>query len=113
MDALLFSDIDFDSDEAWEAFTLQHGIAHQSVYQDIMAKNLVPIYTLMFDFPRDDNQDYLLDHWRVHQSNALLLGITLPYDLSTADLSDPGQFKDWNAQHSIIHLNENNALGIT
>lgn len=112
MNALLFADIEFGSDEAWAAFTLQHGISHQTVYQDILALDLVPVYTPIFDFPREENQDYLLDHWRIHQSNALLLGITLPYDLSSADLSDPGQFRDWNAQHAIIHLNENRTLGI-
>jgi hypothetical protein len=112
MNPLLFADIDPDSDEAWESFTLQNGIAHQTVYEAIMARDLVPVYTPLFDFPREDNQDYLLDHWRVHQSNALLLGIALPYDLSSADFSDPGQFSDWNAQHAIIHLNENRALGI-
>ncbi len=113
MNPLLFTDVDFDSDEAWQSFGLQHGVAHQTVYNGIMAMDLLPVYTDLFEFPREDNQGYLLDHWRVHQSDALLLGIVLPFDLSTADLTDRGQYEDWLSQHALIHLNENVALGIT
>lgn len=113
MNPLLFTDVLFGSEEAWQNFELIHGVQHQTVYEAIMALDLVPIYTPLFDFPRRDNADYLLDHWRVHQSNALLLGITMPFDLSTADLSDELQYETWLAQHSQIHLNENVALGIT
>lgn len=113
MNALLWTDVQFDSDEAWQGFTLMHGTQHHTVYQAIMAQDLLPVYTDMFSFQREDNTDFLLDHWRVHQSNALLLGIQLPYDLSSADLSDQNQYTDWLAQHAIIHANENQALGIT
>ncbi len=113
MNPLLFTDVAFDSDEAWESFKLQHGLSHQTVYQGIMSRDLLPVYTDMFEFPKKDNGDFLLDHWRVHQSNALLLGIPLPYDLSTTDLTDEGQYQDWLAQHALVHLNENVALGIT
>lgn len=113
MNSLLWTDVDFDSDEAWQGFSLMHGTQHQTVYQAIMAKDLLPIYTDVFTFPREDNADFMLDHWRIHQSNALLLGITMPYDLSSADLNDRGQYSDWLAQHAIIHANENQTLGIT
>lgn len=116
MNPLLFTDVSFDSDEAWENFGLLHGISHQQVYSQIIAQETLtnaPTYYPLFDFPREENQDYLLDHWRVHQSNASLLGITNLPDLSTVDLSDQGQFQDWLAQHAIVHLNEMVALGIT
>lgn len=113
MNVLLFTDVLYGSDEAWENFELIHGIQHQSVYQAIMALDLLPVYTDMFSFPREENADFLLDHWRSHQSNALLLGLQLPFDISTVDFSDRLQYETWLSQHSQIHLNENVALGIT
>lgn len=113
MNPLLFTDVIFDSDEAWESFNLIHGVQHQTVYESIMALDLLPIYTDLFEFPKEGNADFLLDHWRVHQSNALLLGIVLPFDLSTAALDDPVQYDVWMSQHAQIHANENVALGIT
>lgn len=115
MNALLFADIAFDSDEAWENFQLLHGLSHQTVYEQISQTDTmgnVPTYFPLFTFPREDNTDYLLDHWRVHQSNAALLGLTDLPDLSSVDLSDEGQFRDWNALHAQVHLNENVALGL-
>ena len=108
--------MEFDSDESWGGFELMHGMAHQKVYDTINQKDTlgnVPAFSPLFDFPREDNSDYLLDHWRVHQSNAQLLGITLPYYLSTADFQNQSSFVDWLAQHAVIHANENTALGLS
>lgn len=112
MNSLLLTDVPFNSDEGWDSFTLIHGLSHQTVYNAMLQKNIVPTYYPLFDFPRKDNDGYLLDHWQVHQSNAQLLGIPDLPDLSTVDLSNEGEFQDWLAQHAIVHLNENVALGI-
>lgn len=114
MNSLLLTDVSFDSSEAWENFTLIHGISHQSVYQGILqidALENIPTYYPLFDFPREENADYLLDHWRVHVSNAQLLGLPGIPDLSTVDLTSESQYADWLAQHALVHLNENAALG--
>jgi hypothetical protein len=116
VNALLLSDVAFDSDDAWGAFQLQHGMMHQKVYDSILDKDALqnePEFYPLFDFPREDNKEYLFDHWRVHQSNALILGLPGIPDLSTYDLSDPAQYTDFLQQHFLVHLNENIALGIT
>lgn len=115
MNTLLFTDIAFDSDEAWQAFQLMHGMAHQQVYDNILRADQlgnVPFFAPLFDFPREDNQEYLLDHWTTHLSNAKILGIVTVPDLSSVDLSDPGQYSDWLAIHAQVHATENAVLGI-
>jgi hypothetical protein len=112
MSPTLFTTVDFNSEEAWAGFTLMHGISHQTTHLAMLAKNLQPDAFPMFDFPREGNQGYLLDHNAVHQSNARLLGLPLPIDLSTVDLSDAKQYQDWMLIHASIHADENLALGI-
>jgi len=111
MSPLLFTDVRFGDDEAWQAFDMIHGITHQTTYQAMLAQNLIPMYLDMFGFPQKDNANYLLDHWQIHQSNARLLGLTIP-DLSSVDLTDESQYQDWLKFHATVHLNENAALGI-
>lgn len=115
MNALLFSDVRYDSEEDWSAFELMHGMAHQKVYDTILQLETlpnIPFFLDMFDFPREGNDEYLLYHQQAHQSNATLLGIKDMPDLSTVDFSDEGQRNDWLAQHALVHFNENQALGI-
>jgi hypothetical protein len=112
VNVLLFTDVEFDSPEAWENFQLIHGMAHQRVYDLLLEQNTVPMFLPLFDFPRNGNQDYLLDHWQVHRSNALLLNITSVPDLATYDLTDQGQYEDFLSLHAQVHQIENDALGI-
>lgn len=111
MNALLFTDVDIKSDESWGAFQIAHGITHQTTYQAILALDRVATYMDMFDFQREDNQNYLLDHWEVHRANASALGLPSIVDLSVVDLSDPAQYLSWMQLHSQVHLNEQAALG--
>jgi hypothetical protein len=115
MNTLLFTDVLFESDEDWGSFELMHGMAHQKAYDTILQLETlpnIPLYLDMFEFPRENNDEYLLLHWQAHQSNAALLGLVDLPDLSTVDLSDEGQRMDWLAQHALVHFNENQALGI-
>ena len=112
MNALLFSDVEFSSEDAWASFNLLHGVAHQAAYQKILALDITPTYLDLFVFPREENQTYLKDHWAVHQSNARALGINGLPDLSTVDLSDPEQYQDWMQLHYQVHQRENAVLGV-
>lgn len=112
MNPFLFVDVDIKSDESWGAFEITHGITHQTTYQAILALDKVPVYLPLFDFPREDNQNYLLDHWEVHRSNASALGLASIVDLSTVDLSNPQQYLEWMQLHSQVHLNEQAALAL-
>lgn len=112
MDARLMVDVPFDSREAWSSFQLIHGMSHQTAYERLLAQNQVPFYLPLFDFPRENNAIYLLDHWQAHKSNARYLGLTVPFDLSTVDFKDQSQYSDWLNYHANVHANENAALGI-
>lgn len=111
MNALLLADVEFDSPFSWGAFQLVHGMTHQSVYDALVKRNLVPFFVPLYDFPREDNSEYLLDHYQTHLSQANLLGIVGVPDLSTYDLGNQGQFVDFLALHAQVHAAENAALG--
>lgn len=110
MNTLLFADVTFDNDESWGAFTLMHGFEHQHVYDALLAREQIPFFLPLFDFPREDNVNYLLDHWEVHRANASALGLASIIDLSTVDLTDPEQYQDWMQIHAQVHFNEQAAL---
>lgn len=110
MDISLFVDVPFNSDEAWENFTLLHGVEHQTTYEGILRLDASTYFLPLFEFDKEDNETYLYDHWQVHVANALALGIPGIVDLSTFDFSDEGQYTDWLALHAQVHLNEQQAL---
>lgn len=112
MSPLLMVDVTYDSDESWESFSMIHGMSHQTVYEFMARRNLAPFYPPLYDFPKDRNDDYLLDHYKTHLSNAILLGLPGFPDLSSVDLSNPSEMKDWLAYHALVHQQENRALGI-
>lgn len=112
VNTLLFTDVIFDSDESWGAFQVVHGVAHQTVHDALLRLNLVPFFVPLYDFPREGNAEYLLDHYQTHLSNASLLGIVGVPDLSSYDLDSEGQFIDFLALHAQVHAAENQALGI-
>ena len=112
MNTLLFVDVDFHSEESWGAFDIAHGLDHDFFYQSMLRKNFVPFYMSMFDFPRSDNNDYLMVHDQVHRSNAAALGIVGLPDLSTVNFADEQQAKDWMNLHALVHIAENTALAL-
>ncbi len=113
MNAILFADVPTDSQEGWQAFTLAHGMDHDTVYATMLKLDKVPEFYPMYEFPRENNDDYLMMHQTVHQSNASLLGIVDLPDLATIDFSDADQLADWLVAHQSVHLAENTALGLT
>ncbi len=113
MNANVLLDAPFDSEEGWEAFDLLHGHIHQTAYLALLRQGKVPIFYPLMGFPRRNNEEYLLDHWAVHQSQARLLGIGGVPDLSVVDFTDRAQFDDWLQLHAAVHARENAALEIT
>ncbi len=112
MNPLLLADARIEDEYSWGAFELQHGVMHETTYDRMLKRGLVPLHFPLGDFPREDNQDYLLAHWEEHRSIARLLNLPDIPDLATVDLSDPGQATDWLELHAFVHRNENLALGI-
>lgn len=108
----LLAIVNFDSDEGWGAFDEMHGIAHTQVHLAMLQRGLDPEYFPTLGFPREDNDEYLENHNRIHRSNADLLGLPFTPDLSTVDFSDPQQRDDWLFAHSLVHANEDAALGL-
>ncbi len=78
----------------------------------MLRRDAIPFYFPLLEFPRDENAEYMLDHYQAHLSNARLLGLPGIPDISSFDLQDEGQFRDFLAQHAIVHLNENRALNL-
>lgn len=112
LNALLFGTLEYDSPDAWAGFDLEHVGMHAAVYDAMLKRNLIPFYLPLAGFPRDGDEQYLLDHWQVHISNAQLLGLPGIPDLATVDLDDPLQFADWVELHAQVHANENLALSL-
>lgn len=112
MNSLFYTDVLFENDDSWGAFQLQHGVNHEGVYEAMLRNDLSPFYLDLFTFPREDNKQYLLDHYQAHLSNATLLNLPGIPDLSTVDFSDSDQREDWLSLHAIVHDNENAVLGL-
>lgn len=112
MNANLLTDVVFDSEDSWGSFQLIHGMTHQNVYDTMLRQSLVPYFVPLYDFPREAYGEYLLSHYQAHLSNARLLVLPGIPDLSSVDLNDEGQFRDWLGLHAVVHLNENAALGL-
>lgn len=112
MNALLLSDVTLEDEYSRGAFELAHGVMHETTYERMLARGLVPLHFPLGDFPREGGDDYLLAHWEEHRSIARLLNLPDIPDLATVDLSDPDQAADWLELHAFVHRNENLALGI-
>lgn len=112
MSPVLLGAVDFDSEEAWGSFQLIHGISHQSIQGAMLKQGLIPFYLPLLEFPRDDNAQYLLDHYQVHLSTTRLLGLAGVPDLATVDFDSEDQFYNWLRLHAAVHAAENAALGI-
>jgi len=106
-----FQDTEFGDSEAFEAFQLAHGIAHEKIAQVML--NSVLIYNVypLFDTP-DYDRDWKLFHYTEHQSIFNLLHLTNLPDLATVDFNKQDEFEDWMSQHTFVHARINAALGI-
>jgi len=60
----------------------------------------------------NESHDWLNDHWHRHRDECVTLGIAVP-DLSSVDLQDEEQYRDWMLLHGELHTQQNKALGIT
>lgn len=114
MNTEMYIDVPTNSEEAWQAFALAHGMDHDTVAAAIIQKGFAanPQLYPLYDFPRLRNGDYLYAHYQVHLANATALNITDLPDLSTADFSNPEQVSDWLDLHQQVHLAENQVLGL-
>ena len=109
---MLLSDTLVDVEEGWDAFTFAHGMDHDTVFTKMLTLNFIPAYYPLYDFPKEQNDDYLFLHNEVHKSNAIFLNISGVPDLSTVDFSDRNQVSDWMNEHQAVHIAENTALGL-
>lgn len=113
MSSALLREVNFDSADSWNIYALDHGIAHATVSGRIIAAGKSAYLFPLYDFPREENADYLVHHYLAHKSYATALGLGAIADISQADFMDRRQFNDWHYLHSLIHLAEDNALGIS
>lgn len=103
--------IPFDDPEAFEDFSLAHGMAHQKIAEVMYAQDLqYDTYPLM-DTP-DKDTDWKLTHYTEHQSIYFLLELAGLPDLATVDFHKEDEFNDWFFQHQQVHAIINAALGI-
>lgn len=106
-----FQDTPFGDDEAFEAFQLAHGLAHERIASVMIGLgnnyNTYPLY----DTP-DTDRDWKLFHYIEHQSIYHLLKLDNLPDLSTVNFDDEGEFTDWMQMHTLVHTRINATLGI-
>ena len=106
-----FNDTAFDDDDAWEAFELAHGMAHEKIYDVLTKSGLVFNHYPLFDTARGQ-KDWMLLHQQEHQSIYTKLQLTGLPDLQTVDLDKQDEFEDWMLSHTRVHAIVNQTAGI-
>lgn len=106
-----FIDTPFEDDEAWEAFELAHGMAHERIYAAMLQKGFMLNHYPLFDLERQS--DWKLIHYSEHQSLYRALKLTGLPDLATVNLDQKDEFEDFMLYHAQVHSVLNVALGIT
>jgi hypothetical protein len=105
-----FVDTPFDDPDAWDAFELAHGAAHEKVFSVLSSLGKSLNHYPLFDL--QENTDWKLIHQSEHESIFRLLGLTGLPDLTSIDLDKQEEFEDWMAYHAQVHARINAFLGI-
>ena len=112
MDMMVLGDVPFGDDDAFKVFLGDHLLCHQELNAEIERQ-----YGVAPDiYPLGDNTgdtDWLLNHYRMHQSLEDILGLVGLSDLSDVDFKDEQQFTDWMLIHNTEHQLLNQVLNLS
>ena len=106
-----FIDTPFEDPDAWEAFELAHGLAHERIYEAMLQAGKMLEHYPLFDLDRQS--DWKLIHYSEHQSLYRALNIQGLPDLATVNLDKKDEWEDWMLFHAQVHSVLNVKLGIT
>jgi len=106
-----FTQIPFGDKNSFFEFLGMHELAHNTIATKASnIKQLVPSVPLT-GVPQDD-KDWLLTHYNLHQAIASAFRMSGVGDLSAVDLNNESQFYDWMAYHGALHEQINLVAGI-
>lgn len=106
-----FSSMLPDDSREFEAFSLAHAMAHESIYDTMLTLGFVIRHYPFFDIEKY-NRDWLLDHQSEHDALYTALGLVGMPDLASSDLKDDDQLKTWMELHEQVHQNLNLVLSL-
>jgi len=105
MDVSVFGDFTYDNEEAWNDFVLVNGLQHK-LYNYMLQELGVTLagYDLIdLDDTKDSREDWLSNHYKAHETLAVVLHLAAPPDLLDIELNDDNQFSNWLQIHQQIH----------
>lgn len=111
MDISIFADTPFDDEDAMEDFLLANSLSH-SLVATTLEQNGKFIATYPISSMGDES-NWKDEHYRMHQDEFTLLGLTGMPDWTGFDFEDEAQWADWHSQHAVVHQAVNSVLGIT
>ena len=106
------ADVTFDSQPSFLDFVGLNELAHNAIVNAAVQKGFV-IQSRPLDNPLGNMKGWLLDHYIQHKAEFDALGLTGLPDISTVDLEDKEQFKDYMQIHASLHELENAKVGLT
>lgn len=111
MNLTSLTDVDFKSEEAMREFLDANALAHETIFNTILATGVVmehyPLWTM-----GGADQDWLLVHDSEHRAIANALSLGLPPDLAEVDFQDERAAQDWFNNHALQHDLINQTLGL-
>jgi len=107
----IFSDMEPEDTETFDAFVLAHGMSHEQIYDALLTNNIVVNHFPYFDATFWD-KDWLLFHQQEHEAIYTAIGLTGMPDLASSDLKNDGELKTWMDVHRQVHENINLILNL-
>jgi len=108
------SDTAFGDDAGFEDFLSVNELAHNNISYLLIGKGFSVQNLPLVENPKK-NQNWLQDHYMMHQQEFALLGLNvqnLP-DLSVVDFNNQEQYSQWMQDHAAVHDYINQVLGLT
>jgi hypothetical protein len=106
-----FQDIRADDANSFADFSLAHAMAHEQIYNTLLASTVVIQHNDFFSATQWD-KDWLLAHQQEHNAIYTAIGLTGLPDLSTVDLKNQDELEAWMEQHNQVHANINLTLNL-
>ena len=109
---MVLGDVPYGNEEAFKVFLGDHLFAHKGLQDEVERVYGVAPETYPLGDTSGDT-DWLLNHYRMHESLQTILGLTGLADLSDVDFDDEQQFSDWMLIHSTEHQLLNTVLNLS
>ena len=108
--------VPFGNEDSLRVFLGEHSVCHTGINQAMIDQyGFAPVhYPLDADAASfsDKNSDWLLMHYRIHQSIAFALNLIGGPDLADVNMKSESEFYDWFDAHNVEHEKISQALGL-